>query len=155
MSVRTYKNAPRVYFDMDGVLADYDKKALEMQVDPAKLKLIRGIYRTFDVLEGSKEAVAEAQKLGYLVFALSKPPTENPHSATDKLIWMSLEFPEFQDRVILTPDKGCVGTERDFLIDDHPEWANAAAFKGTILHFKGDWAPILQHLRLARGLTKR
>lgn len=154
MSVRNYPTTSRVYFDMDGVLADYDLKALEMQLDPRKLKSIRGIYRELEVLDGAKEAVAEVLSLGYQVFALSKPPTENPHSATEKLIWISLNFPELGDHVILTPDKGCIGNERDFLIDDHPEWANASNFKGTLMHFKGAWDPILQVIRNARSLHK-
>jgi 5'(3')-deoxyribonucleotidase len=56
---------------------------------------------------------------------LSKIPAENPHSATEKMLWVREHFPYLGDKIILTPDKGCVGSQRDFLIDDHPEWANA------------------------------
>ena len=32
------------------------------------------------------------------------------------------------------------GEARDVLVDDHPEWANADRFRGTKIHFGGDWA---------------
>lgn len=35
----------------------------------------------------------------------------------------------------MSPDKGCVGTKQDFLIDDHPEWANAHNFAGQVIKF--------------------
>ncbi|MDN8616524.1 hypothetical protein [Variovorax ginsengisoli] len=49
--------------------------------------------------------------------------------------------------MIITSDKGCVGKQRDFLIDDHPEWTNADQFPGTIITFTGDWPSVVEQIR--------
>jgi hypothetical protein len=53
------------------------------------------------------------------------------------------------DHIIVSPDKGAVGTARDFLIDDHPEWANAHNFSGTPIHFKNNWSEVCAQLLAA------
>lgn len=146
MGIRTYKNVPRVYVDMDGVLIDYVRKADELGIPVKFLKTIPGIYETMEPVEGAKEAVAAFLAAGLDVFALTKPPKENPSAASDKLRSIWRHFPEIGEQVIITPDKGCVGTARDFLIDDHPHWANADQFPGTIVHFKGDWKDAAQQV---------
>jgi 5'(3')-deoxyribonucleotidase len=77
----------------------------------------------------------------------TKIPSKNPYAAAEKLIWMSKHLHILHDRVIITPDKGCIGTKRDYLIDDHPEWANAHNFEGTILKFTKTfgWPQILEY----------
>lgn len=146
MGVRTYPNTRRVYFDMDGVLADYLRKAIELKLPEQYLKTLPGIYETFEILPGAKEAVAYAFELGFDVWALTKPPKENPSAATDKLRWIWRHFPEIGEQVIITPDKGAVGKPGDFLIDDHPHWANANNFGGTVIHFQNDWGVVREAL---------
>lgn len=150
MAERHYPDIPRVYFDMDGVLADYIRKAQELGLPEKYLKTIPGIYETMLPIDGAKQCVAYAQALGFDVWALTKPPMENPSAASDKLRWIWRFFPEIGEQVIITPDKGAVGKSRDVLIDDHPHWANANNFPGSVLHFKGDWNFIHESLRLIK-----
>jgi 5'-nucleotidase len=106
MSVRNYPDVPRIYVDMD-----------------------------LPLINGAKEGIAHLLSLGFFVMCLTKIPSENPSAASDKILWLNEHFPSLNDYVIISPDKGCVGTTRDFLIDDHPEWANAHNFPGTVVHF--------------------
>ena len=59
-----------------------------------------------------------------------------------------IEHSTYYKKVILTPDKGAVGIQRDFLIDDHPEWANSNNFKGTVIRFSNNWRDVVQYLSL-------
>lgn len=148
MGIRHYPDLPRIYIDMDGVTADFERMAGQMNLVPATLKRVAGAYANLEPFPGALEAICKIEGGSYLVFFLTKIPSSNPYAATEKLLWMRQHLPEFADRVIITPDKGCVGTSRDYLIDDHPEWANANNFPGTIIHFKGDWIETLKLLNI-------
>lgn len=154
MGVRNYPDLPRFYVDMDGPLAAFDMMAARLGIDIKMLKRIAGVYRQMPVTTGAKEAIAALLAMGYPVFALTKIPQANPYAATEKLLWIHDEFPNIGENVIIAPDKGCVGTSRDFLVDDHPEWANAHNFEGTVLHFKDDWEEIIQAAMAAMGVER-
>ena len=139
MGVRVYPDKPRVYFDMDGVVADFETAMNEAGSTPSEFKLRAGVYRNLPLIDGALEAIAELIDADVEVWFLTKPPGKNPYSTTEKLQWVKEHFPELYERVIITPDKGAVGTSRDILVDDHPEWANANNFPGTIIKFEGDW----------------
>jgi len=142
MGVRKYKNVRRVYFDMDGVIADFEKACIDGGHEFKDFKMLKGSYLNLPVYEGATEAVNMAIDLGYEIFALTKIPAHNPYSATEKLIWIANNMPQFKDHVILSPDKGVIGKAEDILIDDHPEWANADQFPGRIVKFTGDWTAV-------------
>lgn len=146
MAERIYPDLPRVYFDMDGVLADFVKESVQRNIPLKELKLKVDAYRYLPVMEGAKEAVQRAIDAGYDVFVLTKIPRENFYAATEKLFWIDEHFPILNDKVIISPDKGAVGTERDILIDDHPEWANANNFRGTIIKFVDNWDVLYEKL---------
>lgn len=147
MGVRKYKDVRRVYFDMDGVLADFEKAFTDAGLSVHEFKLKQGSYLNIPVLEGAIETVDLAIELGFEIFALTKIPSKNPHSATEKIIWLNENIPQFKDHIILSPDKGVVGKPVDILIDDHPEWANADKFPGRIVKFSGDWSEAQEVLR--------
>jgi hypothetical protein len=137
MGVRIYPDLPRVYLDMDGPLANFDLYCQERKLDPHQAKLYSGTYLNLPPTEGAIEAVRKLLKRSHLfLFVLSKIPSGNPGAATEKHFWLERHLPELSKRLILSPDKGCFGTARDYLIDDHPEWANAHNFPGTIFKFK-------------------
>lgn len=146
MGKREYKDVPRVYFDMDGVLADFDKACLQASKPPSELKLIRGVYRNLETIPNAISAIEKIIEMGYEVWALTKPPSKNPSAASEKIEWMYEHFPVFEDRIIITPDKGAVGEKRDFIIDDHPEWANVEKFRGGIIKFENNWDYIVDIL---------
>lgn len=146
MGVRSYKDVARVYFDMDGVLAEYDQALEDSGLSHHDFKRRIGTYVCLPVMIGAKAAVKQVMDAGFDVWILTKYPRVNVHAASEKLQWTGIHFPELADRVILTPDKGCVGTSRDFLIDDHPEWANAHSFLGTVIRFERNWNDVLRRL---------
>lgn len=142
MGVRNYRDVPRVYIDMDGPSAHFERAFLAAGMDPKTFKTQRGVYQKLQVVEGLLDAIEEFEARGLEVFFLTKIPAANPYAATEKLLWVQELLPRLVDRVIISSDKGAVGTERDFLVDDHPEWANAHNFRGTVVLFSGDWAPV-------------
>lgn len=146
MGVKIFADKPRIYFDMDGVLADFEREGRERNIPFSELKLKIDAYRHLPVMAGAKEAVTRAIEAGFEIFVLTKIPTKNPYAATEKLFWIEDHFPEFEGHVIISPDKGAVGNERDILIDDHPEWANASNFGGTVLKFEGNWTVLFDEI---------
>lgn len=146
MGKREYKDVPRVYVDMDGVVADFDKACIQANMKPNELKLVPGIYRNLEVIPGAINAVAKILEMGYDVWFLTKPPSKNPKAASEKVEWVYENFPAVYDKIIITPDKGAVGTSRDYIIDDHPEWANVEAFRGKIIKFVNNWEFIVDFL---------
>lgn len=135
MGIRSYPNKPRIYVDMDGVVADFERAMREQGKTAKEIKALQHTYRHLHPIPGAIEGVRHLLQAGWQVFILTKPPAENPHCASEKIHWLQEHLPEIGENVIITPDKGCVGGQRDYLIDDHPEWANSMAFKGVILKF--------------------
>ena len=140
MGIRIYSTDRRIYLDMDGPIADFDNFCLATGQEPEHAKLLSGTYIRLQPTADAIESVKTLISLGFEIFILSKTPSKNPGSATEKFHWLQLWFPDLglDQRLILSPDKGCFGRECDFLIDDHPEWANAENFKGEIIKFKTD-----------------
>lgn len=153
MGVRNYLDVPRVYIDMDGPSAHFERGLTAAGVDAKTFKTQRGVYRGLEVVEGLLEAVAEFERTGLEVFFLTKIPAANPYAATEKLLWVQDVIPSLVDRVIISSDKAAVGSERDFLVDDHPEWANALNFRGTVVLYKDGWADVRK--QIAHALSSR
>lgn len=139
MSVRNYPDNPRVYLDMDGVVADFERAMNEHKLSASQLKVIPNAYRTLRPMPGAIEGVHKIIEFGFFVMVLTKIPSENPFAATEKILWLQEHLPILEDHIIITPDKGCVGDKGDFLVDDHPEWANAHKFPGSIIKLGGTY----------------
>lgn len=139
MAERIYSNPKRVYFDMDGVLSDFELEAVTRNIPFKVLKNKIDAYRHLPVMEGAKEAVKRFIDAGYEIFVLTKIPSQNPYAATEKIFWLEEHFPEIGDHIIISPDKGALGEPGHILIDDHPDWANAHNFKGQVIKFERDW----------------
>jgi 5'(3')-deoxyribonucleotidase len=152
MGVRDYPDVPRVYIDQDGPMAQLEEAATAAGLSIKEFKCNPDAYLHLPVEPGVREAIAELTAMGLLVFVMTKIPLSNPRAATEKLLWVGREFPPLLDRTIITPDKGAVGTFRDFLVDDHPEWANAHNFPGTILVYTRNWPAIVEQIRASVGM---
>lgn len=152
MGVRTYPDTPRVYFDFDGTLADLMRAAAANNMPVSVFKRLAGAFLNLPLIPGAVEAVDRVAALGLQPFGLTKIPSSNPYAATDKLLWAGRHLPKLDDKVIISSDKGAIGTARDFLIDDMPEWANANNFPGTVIHFKGDWVPVFAQIERALAI---
>lgn len=138
---------PRIYLDMDGVMADFDRHMLEKNLSGAELKMIAGAYRALPPYEGAIEGIRHLEDMGFEVYIATKIPGDNPAAASEKIYWLQEHVPSLMKKVIITPDKGCIGGERDYLVDDRPHKANVENFRGTVVHFgpKGaikDWASL-------------
>ncbi len=144
MAERDYVNPKRVYFDMDGVLADFELEAEQRNVTFKELKNMIDAYRHLPIMAGAKEAVKRFIDAGYEIFILTKIPSKNPYAATEKIFWLQDHFPEVGDHIIISPDKGALGQPGHILIDDHPEWANAHNFKGQVIKFERNWNVVFE-----------
>ena len=60
MAERNYPDLPRVYFDMDGVLADFEKESRDRNIPFSELKMTIDAYRHLPIMPGAKEAVQRA-----------------------------------------------------------------------------------------------
>jgi len=78
MSIRDYPDVPRVYCDMDGVIADFERGMVETKLPASKFKLIPGSYINLHPMEGAIEGVHELIKMGGLCYDPDKDPIKKP-----------------------------------------------------------------------------
>ena len=142
----------RLYFDMDGVIVDFNS-AVELQ-DEATLKEYEGrvdeIPGLFGKMKPMKGALNAVRKLNekYDCYILSTAPWKNPSAWSDKVIWISKYLDDvFRKKVIITHCKNlCKG---DILIDDRPKHG-ASEFEGEWIQFGSekfpDWNAVLEYL---------
>jgi 5'(3')-deoxyribonucleotidase len=115
----------RLYFDMDGVLVDFqsglaqqDEKTLREY--EGREDEIPGIFGVMKPIDGAIEAVHSLSK-HYDCYILSTAPWRNPSAWSDKVAWVTKYLDDiFHKRIIITHCKHlCKG---DYLIDDNPEF---------------------------------
>jgi 5'(3')-deoxyribonucleotidase len=143
-------NKKILYIDMDGVVANFDKKILSINpsigtltshapnyeerfvmVEKVMVENPR-LFTELEPIEGSIEAVKRLWK-HYDIYFLSTPCWMLPESYTDKRLWIGQHFgEEAKDRLILSQRKDlCIG---DYLVDDRT--ANGAGeFTGKHIYF--------------------
>lgn len=128
----------RVFVDLDGVLADFGAVLTQLNLTGERAKNLPGLYANLKPIPGALEAVRSLIGMGYAVFIATKPPTGVPHAYADKAQWVLTHLPELKRRIIITSDKGLLGDEHDFLVDDRPHKANCVDFKGLLFAFGWD-----------------
>jgi 5'(3')-deoxyribonucleotidase len=144
------KRNRKIFVDLDGVAADFDKGCADSGLPPEEFKLQRGAYRQLAEVAGAMETLSWLEALGYDVFIATKIPHHNPYAATEKLLWLGERKPHLLKKCIITPHKGLLGDEHDYLIDDRPHKAHCDEFAGTLLHFGAGgtyrtWAAIREY----------
>lgn len=157
-----------LYFDMDGVVADFDKAIeeryphLKGMPDPNRKNIIdeyceipenQGIFDHLELIDGAMEAFNELYPI-YDIYFLSTAKWSMPECWKHKRLWLARHFGErVIKRLILTHRKDlAIG---HYLVDDRK--ANGAAeFKGKHIHFGTmeypDWPAVVAYLNLEHAI---
>ncbi len=138
-------------------MADFAAAAQKQGLRPEEAKMTPGFYRNLPMTPGVQDAVTEMLTWDDVhVFVATKIPDRNPLAATEKIEWLHELFPALEERIIITPNKACIGTSRDYLVDDRAHKADAKFFPGTFLHFgtapHQAWPEVMAALR--KGLNR-
>lgn len=149
---RKYIQPLTIFVDQDGPLADFEHAARAAGMEPAVAKMTPGFYRSLPPTEGALEALEAMHRLpGVQVFVATKIPDRNPLAACEKIQWLHELAPFLDERIIITPNKACIGKSGDILIDDRAHKADAAYFPGLFIHFGNErwpsWAAVLETVR--------
>ena len=142
-----------LYFDMDGVLADFNR-ALQEKVTPElcvkhgeHVDEIPGIFNDLHPVHGALFAFQELSEK-YDCYILSTAPWGNPEAWMEKRLWVEKHLgPLAHKKLILSHNKHL--NRGDYLIDDR--LANGAdRFEGEHILFGGDkfpdWKSVLGYL---------
>lgn len=142
----------RLFFDMDGVLADFDSGLAKVDENIKKeyeghYDRIPGLFSLMSPTEGAVKAVKILAK-HYDVFILSTAPWRNPSAWSDKRLWVSKYFHGiFYKKIIITHRKDLV--MGDYLIDDRDR-NGASEFSGKWIQFGSDefpdWNSVISYL---------
>ena len=145
----------RLFFDMDGVLVDFESGLARVdesikQEYAGRLDEIPGLFSRMDPMPGAIDAVHRLQQK-YDVYILSTAPWKNPSAWSDKLLWVQKYLGDvFYKRIVITHCKHlCKG---DYLIDDRGK-NGTSEFTGEWIPFGSekfpDWQSVLEYLDTA------
>jgi 5'(3')-deoxyribonucleotidase len=143
---------PIVYIDMDGVLADFDKRHEELLAEgltkPKAFKDPRA-FVDLEPIQGAIEAWAALQER-FETYILSTPAWSNVRCWSDKREWVEKYLGKSaHKKLILCHNKGLL--QGDYLIDDRI--ANGVSdFIGIHIHFgqgnTSTWKGVLEHINI-------
>lgn len=146
----------RIFLDMDGVLVNFDEYKDVCGLSGDEVKKLQGAYLSMNPLQGAISGVHSLIGMGFDVWVATKPPTGIAWAYSDKASWIFSYLPELKRKLIITPDKGLLGDEKDFLVDDRPHRANCEKFRGTLVVFGTqicpDWQALIQYFKEVRGV---
>lgn len=144
---------PRIYFDLDGVLADFVSGALELrgkELSPSEVQ-----WDFASQIGFAEDAAAFWSPLGFTfweslnthedgmqlfsmieamcpksVMSLLSSPCETHGCCDGKRAWVRRLFPDYAKKLFLGSDKSVHADERAILIDDHDKNCNAFTAAG-------------------------
>jgi 5'-nucleotidase len=125
----------RIFIDMDGVLANFDK-AKRSHPDFEKKGFRPDLtldFSKFEPMPGALEAVRDLIEMGHDLFIATTPPWNHPDAWGQKRYWVEENLPKLKRKMFLTHRKDLlIG---DVLIDDST-YRGQRDFKGTFIHFR-------------------
>ena len=148
----TQQRKKRLFFDMDGVLVDFESGLA--QQDDQTLKEYEGRYDEipglFGLMQPMPGAIEAVHKLNehYDCYILSTAPWNNPSAWSDKVTWITKHLDDvFHKKMVITHCKNlCKG---DILIDDRGK-NGTSQFEGEWIEFGSerypDWNAVLDYL---------
>ena len=136
----------KLYFDMDGVLVNFqsgiDKLSDEVKKEyEGNLDNVPGIFGLMDPMPGAIDA-ANKLKEYYDVYILTTAPWKNPSAAADKVKWVTKYLDNvFHKRMVVTHHKELLYVGKgEFLIDDRKN-NGAGEFKENLILFGSEQFP--------------
>jgi len=118
-----------VYFDMDGVLADYEGKATYKD-NPEKET--NGFFTELEPIEGAVEAFNKLSE-HYDCFILTTAPWSSPQAMGEKRLWVEKHLGELAFKKLVTSHRKDL-SRGHYLIDDRTV-NGAGEFDGVHIHF--------------------
>lgn len=138
---------------MDDVMCQFSKAHAEAKAINPELKYPQSIEGFFLALEPLPDAIDIVNRLrsDFDVYVLTAPSTRNPHSYTEKRLWIEKHFDyEFTKKLIISPNKALL--KGDYLVDDYAEGKGQDGFEGTLVHFGTsefpDWQTVDRYFRM-------
>lgn len=133
-----------VYIDMDHTLSDYDagfRRHQSLHPDLEFPQSVPGMFLNLEPVHGAIDAYLWLNSHPRLdVYILTAPSEMNPHSYTEKRLWVEKHLGmEVVRKLIISPNKGL--NRGDFLIDDYISGRGQENFEGKILQFGSDEFP--------------
>ena len=146
----------RIFIDMDGVLANFDK-AKQNHPDFEKKGFRPDLildFSKFEVMPGALDSIKELTEMGHDLFIATTPPWNHPDSWGQKRHWVEEHFPSLKRKMVLTHRKDLlIG---DILIDDSI-YRGQPEFEGTWFHFGKngmDWKYVIEGIRSIMQVEK-
>lgn len=150
--VRARTSGKRLYFDMDGVIVDFESGLAQQSEQTlreyeGRYDEIPGLFGAMKPMPGAIDAVRRLNE-HYDCYILSTAPWKNPSAWSDKVIWITKYLDDvFHKKVIITHCKNlCKG---DILIDDRGK-NGTSEFEGEWIQFGSeqfpDWNAVLDYL---------
>ena len=148
----TQQRKKRLFFDMDGVLVDFESGLAQQDEQTLKeyegrCDEIPGLFGLMQPMPGAIEAVHKLNE-HYDCYILSTAPWNNPSAWSDKVTWITKHLDDvFHKKMVITHCKNlCKG---DILIDDRGK-NGTSQFEGEWIEFGSerypDWNAVLDYL---------
>lgn len=148
----TQQRKKRLFFDMDGVLVDFESGLAQQDEQTLKeyesrYDEIPGLFGLMQPMPGAIEAVHKLNE-HYDCYILSTAPWNNPSAWSDKVTWITKHLDDvFHKKMVITHCKNlCKG---DILIDDRGK-NGTSQFEGEWIEFGSerypDWNAVLDYL---------